>query len=367
MASQFIDEKLIDALYGTALRDGNWRPALDRFRNLLNSAETAFTVMTGGPSLVAVETTGRVLTPEVRKQYADHFAHVDPKLVILAARSPGYLFNDVRHFDDKFVASDPFYQDYSRRLGTRHTLDMLLRRSGGRAVYLAAMRTRGAGPYDRDIERFFRQASAHFFRAFALREKMNRLQRSGDALDQLEFGIIVVDACRRVVLLNRIAEQHVREGTQLFLRNGQIFARSPSGDQQLQALIDVGLAGNRATGSVRLACGESGSQILWTVPLLESGPIASVSAPAILLVLTDAARHGPHAADVAAVYGLTDGETRVALAIAEGCTLQTIAARGGVKYSTVRTQLFSIMRKMGVHRQADVTRLLVSLARKPVV
>ena len=143
------------ALYVTAVQDGDWRPALERFRVLLNSVETALSVAAEGPALLW-QTSGRLLTLEARKRYVDYYGRFDPKMKILAGQEPGYLFNDANHFDERFVARDKFYQEFSRAIGTRHTLDMPVLRSAKRQVYLAAMRTRSAGAYDLHAERFFR-------------------------------------------------------------------------------------------------------------------------------------------------------------------------------------------------------------------
>ena len=57
-------------------------------------------------------------------------------------------------------------------------------------------------------------------------------------------------------------------------------------------------------------------------------------------------------------FGLTPAEARIAIGIARGETLVSIAQRHGTTVATVRTQLKSIFLKMGAHRQAEVLTLL---------
>jgi DNA-binding CsgD family transcriptional regulator len=58
------------------------------------------------------------------------------------------------------------------------------------------------------------------------------------------------------------------------------------------------------------------------------------------------------------VFGLSPAEARVAAALMMGKSLADIAAAFGVQITTVRTQLRSILRKVGVKRQFDLVHIL---------
>ena len=58
-------------------------------------------------------------------------------------------------------------------------------------------------------------------------------------------------------------------------------------------------------------------------------------------------------------YGLTPAEGEVAAALAEGSTVGEIAVTTGRKESTVRWHVKNLHSKLGVHRQADVVRLVL--------
>jgi len=60
-------------------------------------------------------------------------------------------------------------------------------------------------------------------------------------------------------------------------------------------------------------------------------------------------------------YGLTKREVQVALAVAGGATVRTISESNDVSIHTVRSQLKTVMSKLGVRRQADVVRFLLPL------
>jgi len=70
---------------------------------------------------------------------------------------------------------------------------------------------------------------------------------------------------------------------------------------------------------------------------------------------------GPHVDPriLVETYGLTPAECDVAAALAEGSTVGEIAVTTGRKESTVRWHVKNLHSKLGVHRQADVVRLVL--------
>jgi len=68
--------------------------------------------------------------------------------------------------------------------------------------------------------------------------------------------------------------------------------------------------------------------------------------------------HAPAERDVAEVFGFSPAESRLAAALVAGRTLSGIAASSGVRITTLRTQLSSILRKTGAKRQVDLIRIL---------
>jgi len=57
---------------------------------------------------------------------------------------------------------------------------------------------------------------------------------------------------------------------------------------------------------------------------------------------------------------LSPAEARIAAAMMAGKRLSEVAADRGVQITTVRTQLGSILKKVGVKRQSDLLRVLSS-------
>ena len=360
------DDDLIGALYDDALFDGDWTPALERLCGLLHASDAAFTVHASGDGRIESHTTNRILTAEARDRYVRHYHALDPKSALFANRRPNYLFNDVDHFDEDFVRRDPFYQEFSTPIDSRHTLDMLLARDSGSAVYFAAVRSARHGAFvRRDVARF-RRASQHFLRVTRLRGRVTAAQRSvafaQRALDALSFGVVVLDGAGAVIAANDAARRAALPRGGVVLTRHRIGAENVSADRALAAAIAAALAGRpSAARIVTVPRPSGGAWMVSVMPLPASSPIAAHDGGALVLIVDPASERGVRRDDLATLYGLTGAEADLAIAIAGGAQLHEIAGRRGVKLSTVRSQLLSAMQKMQVRRQADLARLLAAL------
>lgn len=70
---------------------------------------------------------------------------------------------------------------------------------------------------------------------------------------------------------------------------------------------------------------------------------------------------GPAVSLLQRLYGLTKSEAQVALLVMRGEGLSPIAEKLSVSLTTVRTHLRHVFEKTGIHRQAELVRLLATL------
>jgi DNA-binding CsgD family transcriptional regulator len=83
-----------------------------------------------------------------------------------------------------------------------------------------------------------------------------------------------------------------------------------------------------------------------------------------MILVGDPDARSPSERDLAEFFGLTRAESRLTIALLAGKTMRELAADSGVQITTARTQLSSVLRKVGVTRQAELIRLLSNI---PVV
>lgn len=360
-----VQDKLIQALYDTALHEGDWRPALHLSADSLGCAEICFSAFSGGAA-ATYETTRRVLGEEAWDRYDRYYGALDPKIGLISRRGDGFVFNDSDHFDDGFVARDPFYQEFTRWAGLRHTLDMTMGAASERPAFLAAMRTPAQGPFQPASEQAFRTIAGHIGRVHQLRSRIEGLEalsrHAEAALDGLAFALAVLDERGRAILANRRAQRLTTEGGPLQWRDGKLAARAPSADRQLQAMIERAQTGAElAAASMRITRPDEGDWIVWVMRLPPTSTLAQ-GVPAVLVLVGDSTLKGRvRREDLVSLYGLTPAEADLAVALAAGRTLREAAQARDVSYWTVRGQLAALLEKTGLHRQADLALLIAGL------
>ena len=188
-----------------------------------------------------------------------------------------------------------------------------------------------------------------------------------ELLDATGVGIIELDARGRMVAANDRARNVLRTGNGLFDADGLLFARAPQDDDALQALLARALPqfGGRGAGGSTTARRPEGLPplVLHVNPVGERETDLGAWPVAALVLVVDPVRGGCVNPDVASdALGLTRMESRVAVLLARGMSVADIAAATGRQESTIRSHVKHMFTKHGLTRQADLVRLVLSLA-----
>ncbi|MCY4645666.1 MAG: helix-turn-helix transcriptional regulator [Gammaproteobacteria bacterium] len=184
-------------------------------------------------------------------------------------------------------------------------------------------------------------------------------------------GVIQLDWQGRIVAASDGARRLLRAGDRLCDTGGSLCARSPTDDAVLQRLLSRALPplGRQAAGGSMVLRRPAGRNPL-ELHVSPVGPReASLCAwpVAALVLVAEAARRqtviGPDL--LAAHLGLTRAEARVAVMLAEGKSVRDIAESTGRGTSTIRTHVQRMFRKLGIARQTDLVRLVLSISAAP--
>ena len=191
-----------------------------------------------------------------------------------------------------------------------------------------------------------------------------------ELLDSTRSGVIQLERRGRIVEANDRARDILRHGDGLFDRGGFLHARRPPDNAALQRLLARTLppfGGQGAGGSmlVRRSPGLPGL-VLHLSPVGDRRPdFRARRVAALVLVVDPASRPRIAPGLLAAALGLTPMESQVAALLAQGRTVRDIAAAMGRGERTIRWHLGHIFNKHGLSRQADLVRLVLSLAEFP--
>ncbi len=198
---------------------------------------------------------------------------------------------------------------------------------------------------------------------------------AGAALDRLDAGVILVDAAARILFANQTAEAIIAGNDGLGIDRDGVCAGSRRATWVLRRLIvscaDVSLVNGGPGGSMEIPRAEGGSPLHVVVAPFRADTAQIDTAwlgaarPVAILMVTDPEREQRvRKEDLRRRFGLTPAEADVALEILKGDGRDASAARLGIAATTVRAHLSHIFEKTGVHRQAELVRLLMQGERK---
>ena len=191
-----------------------------------------------------------------------------------------------------------------------------------------------------------------------------------DLLDNVRAGVIRLDRRGRLIAANDRARALLLSGDGLRDAGGRLRAALPREDAALQKLLARALPSPRGSGEGgSILVSRSGTRarlVLHVSPVHEAGVEAGRGfVGALVLAVDPADRAGVDTARVGKALGLTPAESRVAVALAQGRTIDDIAAESGRSRTTVKWHIRHIYAELGVSRPIELAQLVNSLADLP--
>ena len=188
-----------------------------------------------------------------------------------------------------------------------------------------------------------------------------------ELLDNPRVGVIHLDRRGQIIETNDRARAILRHSDGLSDRGGFLRAHMPADQARLERLLADALPTSNAPAVSGLMLLHRAS--MWSRFVMHVKPVSDphmdfggrrVATLVLITELGQVSRIDP--ALVAATLGLTPAESQIAVWLAEGQTVREIAAVTGRTEGSVYWSLKRIYRKQGIVRQADLMRLVLSLA-----
>lgn len=240
-------------------------------------------------------------------------------------------------------------------------------------VGIGLHRSFSAPPFSENDCQLLKLLYPHFSRALRIHREFHRLkthqQSLHEALSRFMIGLLIIGPDGRVTYQNPVAETLMSRHAGLRLINGKPRAHFADEDHRLQALIKSMLhSDSRNPDSPAQALGVHHPNREMNMNIMIS-PLKSSDAPhaqhpgSVVLYLSDpdSALNLPANA-LQSLYKMTPKESSVAISLANGLSPSQISEQHGVSVDTVRSHLKNIYSKMGVNKQQDVIRVLLSSA-----
>jgi DNA-binding CsgD family transcriptional regulator/PAS domain-containing protein len=314
--------------------------------------------------------------PSVQQDYLTHYGALDVwyKSALRVAHV-GWVGDGRALVSEHDLSRSEFYNDHLRtNEDLFHFCGAVLQMDGAAIGSLGLLRTRRAGPFNRNHIRLMRILLPHAQRAVQLHSHFLRLRDRCDmletALERVTTGVVFVDAAGSVLFANRTANALLCRSDGLISGRDGLRSANVSETTRLQRMI----RGAANTGSGNGLSSGGVVQISRAFPRL---PLTLLIAPAPRVVpglhpyhpaaaifITDPDQRAvPDGEIFRRVYGLTRAECELACHLADGATLHTAAEQRHVTISTARSQLKSIFRKLNVSTQSQLVRLIMMLPR----
>ena len=206
---------------------------------------------------------------------------------------------------------------------------------------------------------------------FLVRQALVRARAQGGTvtalLDNARIGVVHLDRRGRILAANDRARGIFLAGDGLSDRDGVLRACTPDDEHRLQKLLAAALPGSGAVaiGGLMLVRRPSVSLpfVVYVRPVSAPEPDYGARQAAALVLIAEAGRRhrvDPHL--VATTLGLTPSESRVAAWLAEGKSVREMAETTGHTRGAVYWHLKQIYQKLHISRQADLVRLVLSIA-----
>lgn len=354
--------QLISGIYSAVLDPEQWDSSMAAIARAFG-AHTA--------SLVSFDNDSRIIKhaqmpPAAAQAYAAHYQRLDHVLCAVetgpvgAVRTGAELMWPYQHCE--------FQIDWARPNGLGDGLFVRLT-AGPTVSSLAIANVTRPDRFDTpEHVALVTQLIPHLQHAVRIQGRLEDLDhRSADlaeASEAVSHGIVIVER-RRSMYTNGAAERILRSGDGLRIRNGDIEAESSHADTQLGCGISrASTLDDRDIWGVSFRCPRPSGRRPYVVHVLpiEPNPVAEQqNRRAMIIIIDPESRPEPPAGLLQRLFGLTKSEAQVALLVMRGEGLNPIAEELSVSLATVKTHLRHIFDKTGIHRQAELVRLLITL------
>ena len=306
---------------------------------------------------------------ELEREYIEDYYSLDERVPRFGQVPDGKLHHITDLFTEEELKTSAVYNDYSIRMHAQNSINLRLDGPGGLSFCWGINDPVDGSNWSSARLGLIRRLLPHIRQYMRVRQALGSAGALGasltEMLDTTGAGIIHLDRHGRIVEMNDGARDLLLTGDGLFDERGFLFARRPEDNAKLQGVLNRSLPpfGTQGVGGSTVVRRASALPLAVHVNPVDRQetdygiwPVA-----ALVLVVDPASRHRINPATAGAVLGLTKMESQVAVLLAEGRSVAQIAAAFGRKESTIRTHVKQMFSKLGLSRQVDLVRLVLSL------
>lgn len=360
---------LIGAIYDAALDSRLWPDVQSRLGEAVASSQSILFMNDLAANLAAVKLHPN-WDPAAIADYERYYASTDPLTLDALQHPVGSVRSDVLLPDYDRYRRSAIYNELLVPNGAQHIMGSFIVRDSGQTLVLAYHRRGAEGPFEPDEQRLFGTVVPHLVRSVVLRRQFDGVgsiaSGIGEALSRMRTAAFLVSGQCRVVEMNAEARRLTCQDDGLSIRGRHLACGSDAARRELRRLVSSCGSGRdlpEAAGGVMPVPRPSRLRpyhlMVSRLPMRAEWGFAD--APVALVLVRDPEdQPSPMAGRLAAAYGLTASEARLAVALAKGLALKEVADEAGNAESTARGTLKQVLAKTRVRGQSELVRLILT-------
>jgi DNA-binding CsgD family transcriptional regulator len=357
--------ELLAAIYEGPLEAVPWKSALDLLRRHLRASYVTLMLRPPSADLAPLMVNSAGDWPITREaEYNKHYYALDPFVDLPQDR----VVTVQELIGEANWRESEFYKQFLKPLDILHALGADIRTDDGIECRLRVARPHREPPFSENDKALCTVVLPHLKRAVRLHSQLEVVDSErrlyAGTVDRMLVGTVMLDETGSVLKSNPVADEMIREGDGLRLVNGALRADVAAENRELQRLVRQALNGgtpavvNAISITRKSARGKLGVLIR---SLPNAGSSKTKRRPSVALFIRDAERKSEASREmVRRLFDLTLAESSLALALANGLTLDEAADGFNIRKNTARAHLRAIFSKIGVTRQTTLVRVLLS-------
>lgn len=304
--------------------------------------------------------------PDVVDGFVRHYARLDPTRPVLMRSAPGQWFADDLLLDPQRTPHREYVNDFARKAGIRWLRGGKVHQAPQASAFFTVHRPAGATAFDTDTLALLDRVYPHLARvsrlAMQLGKELSLLAAAEAVFHELAQPVCVVTAGAELLHANAAAVRALARTKALRLHFRQLQAGCAPDDELWRQALKKACGQSPRVASV-LTLGRAGDGALHVkiVPMSDSRVWPGAAPRDVALVFLGGEAPLASCADLQRLYGLSRAEAELVHLIAGGHSVTGCAAARGVRVSTVRTQLASVLGKTGTSNQAQLLSKLFAL------
>ena len=375
MSDQDVFEHILASLYEAMLDDTRWPAVSALIDEACGLTGNGLLVRAGPQDDARVQFVGAYYRGQRRedleREYLVDYHPIDERVPRFRQLPDSRLVPVNELYTAEELKASPTYNEMLRRAGLQNSLNVRIDEPDGSHIIW--------GPFDPVDSEGWKDSRItmvtrllpHIRQFVRVRKALVRAQARDTAvtalLDNRQLGVVHLDRRGRIMAANDRARLILRQRDGLSDRDGVLRAREPDDQGRLERLVAAALP---TSGPVAV----SGSMVLRRasvlLPLVVHVKPVGVPQPdygawpvaALVLIVEPGRQHRVDPGLVAATLGLTPGESQVAVWLAEGRKVDEMARATGHTRNAIYWHLKQIYQKLHISRQADLVRLVLSIA-----